>query len=181
VAVLVIARLPCCASMPTYWSKELRSQSIQDLRDLVFSCGCIGTHYSRLVCVFVQRLGTDEDETQLGKPNTAKLRKRKDSRQRKGMDTTNGAGTVDHAVALDSLWEEGHWRGCLVSFDCFFENHFGGLDVNTSLLDLSCGCVELKLKLFEMCVGMSFESSWDFLYVRWSGGQRWGAPCNGNQ
>jgi hypothetical protein len=60
-------------------------------------------HYSRLVCVFVQRLGTDEDETQLGKPNTVKLRKRKDSRQRKGMDTTNGAGTVDHAVALDSL------------------------------------------------------------------------------
>jgi hypothetical protein len=51
-------------------------------------------HYSRLVCVFVRRLRTDEDETQLGKPNTAKYRKRKDSRQRKGMDTPNHIKTV---------------------------------------------------------------------------------------
>jgi hypothetical protein len=71
---------------------------------------------------------------------------------------TNRARAVDHSVALDGLGEEGHWRGCLVGFDCFFENHSGGLDVNTSLLDLSCGCVESKLELFEMCVGMSFES-----------------------
>jgi hypothetical protein len=33
-------------------------------------------HYSRLVCVFIRRSRTEEDETQLGKPNTAKSRKR---------------------------------------------------------------------------------------------------------
>jgi hypothetical protein len=33
-------------------------------------------HYSRLVCPFIRRPRTEEDETQFGKPNTAKSRKR---------------------------------------------------------------------------------------------------------
>jgi hypothetical protein len=60
---------------------------------------------SRLVCVFVRRSRTDEDETQLGKPNTAKSRKRRDSRQRKGMDTIDSASSRGYVSAPHNRYE----------------------------------------------------------------------------
>jgi hypothetical protein len=36
----------------------------------------LASHYSRLVCVSIPRSRIEEDETQFGKPNTAKSRKR---------------------------------------------------------------------------------------------------------
>jgi hypothetical protein len=79
--------------------------------------------YSRLVCVFVRRSRTDEEETQLGKPHTAKSRKRKDSRQRKGMDTCEGSGGEAEDSESEALGDgcELHVDGCQVWIDGRFE------------------------------------------------------------
>jgi hypothetical protein len=40
-------------------------------------------HFKELICVFIQISRSEEDKTQFGKPNTAKPRKRRESRKKR--------------------------------------------------------------------------------------------------